>query len=186
MKNRMLQIARLVVATCCLGISAHAAALYESEEDLDRLLGVLDKPWAMNQVRLRTRSDLRAKAQVKTGLPSYDQQVERAQAAPASLVTELNTPVVVVAPRVVRRTPSPVARSTTPAPSQPAVSPTPPSPEQSRPTVSPSTPTPPVVQPTNPLPPPPVIVPPPPNNGGDNNPPPNDGSDNNPPPNPKP
>ena len=51
----------------------------KEEEELDKKLGLLDRPFRVNLAMLKTRTDLREAAKVRTGLPSYDQQVERAQ-----------------------------------------------------------------------------------------------------------
>jgi hypothetical protein len=59
------------------------------EEILDREAGILDRPWKINLVRMATRDYLRYKAQVRTGLPSYDQLVEGSRQAPQVLIDRL-------------------------------------------------------------------------------------------------
>ncbi len=68
------------------------AESYERDQEIDKSLGLLGRPWKMNLVRLRTRDHLRLRARVKTGLPAYDQQVERALESPASLLEQPTTP----------------------------------------------------------------------------------------------
>jgi hypothetical protein len=87
---------------------AAAAAPTADEEAVDRQIGILGRPWKINRVTLRTRDYMRLRAQVKTGLPSYDQQVERAQqpdappSAPAAAkpapAPETTKPVIIEAP----------------------------------------------------------------------------------------
>lgn len=64
----------------------------KAEEELDARLGRGEKAFVVNLAALKTRSELREKSQVRTGLPSYDQRVENAQSAPASLMDMLNMP----------------------------------------------------------------------------------------------
>jgi len=68
--------AALLTAACA---APTLAAPVKEEEAIDSRLGLLNRPWRVNVVRLRTRDYLRLRAQVKTGRQSYDQQVERAQ-----------------------------------------------------------------------------------------------------------
>ena len=56
-----------------------AAAGWQEEQKVDKKIGLLDHPWRVNKGRLLSRDYLRLRAQVRTGLQSYDQQVERAQ-----------------------------------------------------------------------------------------------------------
>ncbi|MCC5850316.1 MAG: hypothetical protein JJU29_19700 [Verrucomicrobia bacterium] len=59
------------------------------EEALDTRLGIESRSFDVNLVALRSRSQLREAAGVRTGLPTYDQQVENAEGAPAALLAEL-------------------------------------------------------------------------------------------------
>lgn len=61
----------------------------KEEEELDALLGVAEKTFVIHLAALKTRTELSEKAQIRTGLPGYDQQVERAQGAPTALVNAL-------------------------------------------------------------------------------------------------
>jgi len=72
--------------------SACAAPAWQEEQELDRQVGILQHPWKINVVNLRTRDDLRAGAQVATGLQPFDQQAERAQQSPPSLWNRLTAP----------------------------------------------------------------------------------------------
>jgi len=77
----------LVLGTQALG------ATPDEEAKLDREFGILNRAWKINVVRLRTREQLRKRAQVKTGLQSYDQQVERAQQARTTAAERITVPV---------------------------------------------------------------------------------------------
>jgi hypothetical protein len=81
----------------------------KEEEAFDARLGLAEKPFAVNLVALKTRTELRKKAQIRTGLPSYDQQVETAQSAPAALLESLTRidPASAPSSRSSRRTPPP-------------------------------------------------------------------------------
>ena len=75
---------------CLLLWSSSAIAITTADEEiLDREAGILDRPWRINLVRMATRDYLRHKAQVKTGLPSYDQLVEGSRQAPQVLFDRL-------------------------------------------------------------------------------------------------
>jgi len=75
---------------CLLLCSSTAMAIATADEEiLDREAGILDRPWRINLVRLASRDYLRYKAQVKTGLPSYDQLVEGARRAPQILLNRV-------------------------------------------------------------------------------------------------
>jgi len=98
----------LAIGCIGLGLAAATAAVAaedEAKEDakLDAKLGLAEETFVINLAALRTRTDLREAARIRTGLPSYDQQVENAEGSPASLLAELRQ---VVAPE--RRAPPPV------------------------------------------------------------------------------
>jgi hypothetical protein len=59
---------------------ATVAADYREEERIDKSIGLLERPWRVNHLRLNTRA--RQPAQVRPGLPPYKQQPETAQTAP--------------------------------------------------------------------------------------------------------
>jgi hypothetical protein len=79
MNARTRCIRRLVAVTVLLACTLPAAAGWQEEQRVDKKIGLLDHPWRVNKGRLRSRDYLRLRAQVRTGLQSYDQQVERAQ-----------------------------------------------------------------------------------------------------------
>jgi hypothetical protein len=80
-----------VVLISALAALPIRAADYRSEQEVDAKLGILNRPWKINYVRVLSRDYLRTQSQVKTGLPSYDQQVENAQRSPAVLWQQLTT-----------------------------------------------------------------------------------------------
>ncbi len=69
-----------------------AAGGWVQEEALDRRLGLLDRPWNITYHPSRTRFYFQERARVTTGLPPYDQQVERAGQSPAALYERLTAP----------------------------------------------------------------------------------------------
>ncbi len=81
----------LFVTVVSLFFAIKAIALPAAEEAaLDRQIGILDRPWRINLIRIATRDYLRNQAQIKTGLPAYDQLVEGARYAPQVLYDLLN------------------------------------------------------------------------------------------------
>ncbi len=107
----LLAFAGLLLFACPPTPASEATA--KAEEALDARLGLADKPFQINLAALRTRADLRSKAQVRTGLPSYDQQVESAQASPAALIAALTA-----SPEAPQATRRPSASAPQPPPSQ--------------------------------------------------------------------
>ncbi len=114
---------QLIITGLLFGM-VHAATASEqvtkAEEALDARIGLKEKPFVVNIAALKTRAELREKAQVRTGLPSYDQQVETAQSAPAALLEKLTTPD--PAPQPVVRAPPP-RREPDPEPQPPEPNP---------------------------------------------------------------
>lgn len=113
----------LIIAGLIGGIALSAPAseqVAKDEEALDARIGLKEKPFVVNLAALKTRSELSEKAQVRTGLPSYDQQVETAQAAPAALLEKLTAPD--PAPQPVVRAPPP-RREPDPEPQPPEPNP---------------------------------------------------------------
>lgn len=77
---------------CIVGMAAASEQTAKAEQALDARLGLKGRTFQVNLAALKTRTELREKAQVKTGLPNYDQQVENAQNAPAALMDMLTVP----------------------------------------------------------------------------------------------
>jgi len=74
------------VIFCLVGIltcTGTARTMTVAEElAIDRLLGVLSRPWRINYVRPVSRDYLRGNALVTTGLPDRDRQAERVNRVP--------------------------------------------------------------------------------------------------------
>ena len=60
---------------------------YKKEQEIDRKIGLLDREWKINRIRIRTLSSL--PVQIKWTYQPYKQQVEKAQQSPESLFREL-------------------------------------------------------------------------------------------------
>jgi hypothetical protein len=72
--------------------AAAAAATYREAQAVDKEVGILNHPWKTNVVSLLTSDYLRLRSQVKTGLQSFDQQVEKANESPPELMVILKPP----------------------------------------------------------------------------------------------
>ncbi len=155
---------RILAVSClyCLLLWSSTAFAIETadEEFLDREAGILDRPWKINLVRLATRDYLRYKAQVKTGLPSYDQLVEVSRQAPQVLFDRLTGTPAPTKSESRRTTPDPEPRRTSPDPA-PSTTSAPPAPASAPAPAPAPEPTPPPAPPTgfNPDPAPPTTPP---------------------------
>ena len=106
-KHIMRSVLALTLVLACSSVGLASEQTASEEEELDAKLGILDKPFVVNLAMLETRTELREAANVRTGLPAYDQQVENAQGAPASLLADLTKPLPEpIAPKK-KRKPSP-------------------------------------------------------------------------------
>ena len=97
-KHIMQSVLALTLVLVCSSVGLASEQTASEEAKLDAKLGILDKPFVVNLSMLETRTALREAANVRTGLPAYDQQVENAQGAPASLLADLTKPLPVAIP----------------------------------------------------------------------------------------
>ncbi len=96
----------LVALGILFSVVGSSAADYKDEQEVDRLAGLLGRPWDINKIRLHTRSELPSGLQF--GLPPYKQQPEGAQVIPI-VAPVIQKPVRVVVKKTSGSTPVTVA-----------------------------------------------------------------------------
>ncbi len=77
---RPLAFILLILSNFCLASLPLSAADYRLEQEIDRLAGLLNRPWNLDKIRTHTRA--RLPRELVFGLPPYDQQPEKAQTLP--------------------------------------------------------------------------------------------------------
>ena len=81
------------MAFAVLASTSLYAGSWQEDEEIDRQLGLFEHTARVNLISVRTRDYLRLKARVMTGMPAYDQQVERASEPPAFIPPPFILPV---------------------------------------------------------------------------------------------